>query len=72
MKVKIIRRDGKFYPLRIEDGKEVEIYCPFIQLNTQCGSWCPLIERRQGKMTELVIWKCSHHLQVGEIVGVGK
>jgi len=68
MKVKLIKRDGKFYPLRIESGQEVPLFCPFIQLNTQCGSWCPLIEKRQGKFCELILWKCSAHLQVGEIV----
>jgi hypothetical protein len=68
MKVKLVKRDDKYYPLRIDEGKQVVLYCPWIQINTNCGTWCPLLEIRQGKFTELVLWKCGGNLQVAEVV----
>ena len=72
MKVRIIKRDGRFYPIRIEEDGQIPLYCPFLETANQCGSWCPLLEKRQGKMSELVIWKCAAHLQVAEIIEGGE
>jgi len=68
MKVRIIKKDARFYPVRIDYDKEVSLYCPFLETENQCGSWCPLLEIRQGKFTELVLWKCGGSLQVAEVI----